>query len=148
MLSYLKYIRSYEFIAFITGFALMAYELAASRILAPSIGSSTYVWTCVIGVIIAALSLGYTVGGIIADKRTTPQDIAWLLLASSLGVAMTLVFAIGTLSMLEGINDARLQGLLASLLLFMQFYDWHDKPIPSASTYAHTCKNRHLRCIT
>jgi predicted membrane-bound spermidine synthase len=118
MLSYLKYIRSYEIIAFVTGFALMAYELAASRILAPSIGSSTYVWTSVIGVIIAALSVGYAVGGIVADKRTAPSDIAWLLLASGLCVVMTLVFAEGTLAWLSVIGDSRLQGLLASLFLF------------------------------
>lgn len=119
MLSYLKYIRSYEIIAFITGFALMAYELAASRILAPSIGSSTYVWTCVIGVIIAALSLGYAAGGVLADRRAKPHDIAWLMLASSFGVAITLTFAEGTLAMLEGLKDPRLQGVFASLLLFM-----------------------------
>lgn len=97
----------------------MAYELAASRILAPSIGSSTYVWTCVIGVIIAALSLGYTAGGVLADKRTKPCDIAWLMLASSFGVAITLVFAEGTLTMLENLKDPRIQGVFASLLLFM-----------------------------
>ena len=119
MLKYLKTIRTYEIIAFTTGFALMAYELAAARLLAPSIGSSTYVWTSVIGVIIAALSIGYTIGGIIADKRVSPTDIAWLLLASALGVSLTLTFADGTLSMLSKISDPRLQGLMASALLFL-----------------------------
>lgn len=115
----IKSIRNYEVVAFVTGFALMAYELAAARILAPSIGSSTYIWASVIGVIIAALSLGYATGGIIADKRVKPEDIAWLLLASASGVLLTLVFAPGTLTMLQGISDPRVQGLLASLLLFM-----------------------------
>lgn len=36
-----------ELLAFSTGFVLMTFELAAARILAPSIGSSTYVWTSV-----------------------------------------------------------------------------------------------------
>jgi len=38
-----------EVISFATGFSLMAFELVAARVLAPSIGSSTYVWTSVIG---------------------------------------------------------------------------------------------------
>ena len=119
MLNYIKSIRIYEIVAFVTGFALMAYELAASRILAPSIGSSTYVWASVIGVIIAALSLGYAVGGIVADKRIRPHDVAWLLLASAIGMLITLVFAEGTLKVIQSIRDPRLQGLTASLLLFM-----------------------------
>jgi len=32
-------------ISFATGFSLLTYELAAARVLAPTIGSSTYVWT-------------------------------------------------------------------------------------------------------
>ncbi|HKX24614.1 MAG TPA: fused MFS/spermidine synthase [Candidatus Saccharimonadales bacterium] len=114
----MKTIRNYEIIAFVTGFGLMAYELAAARLLAPSIGSSTYIWTSVIGVIIAALSIGYALGGTIADKRVKPSDIAWLLLAAAGGVLLTLVFADGTLRALQSVNDPRWQGLLASLLLF------------------------------
>ena len=54
-------------LAAFAGFVLMVFELVAARILAPTIGSSTYVWTSVIGVIILALSAGYWWGGKIAD---------------------------------------------------------------------------------
>lgn len=119
MYRYLQRISRYEVISFTTGFALMAYELAAARILAPSIGSSTYVWTSVIGVIIAALALGYAVGGKVADARVRPLDVAWLLLASTFGVSLTLTFAPTLLELLgQGVGDPRLQGLFASLLLF------------------------------
>lgn len=108
-----------ELISFITGFALLTYELAAARILAPSIGSSTYVWTGVIGVIIAALSAGFLSGGYIADRRKRSGDVAWLLLLAS-------CFAVGTLVMYEGIldwvveafADNRIQAVVAALLLF------------------------------
>src|SRR5687768_15778779 len=111
-----KRIGKYELIAFAIGFALMAYELAASRILAPAIGSSTYIWTSVIGVIIAALSLGYAAGGIIADKRAKQSDLTWLLLLSAFGVISTLLFADETLRIIGGSGlDARVQGLLSSL---------------------------------
>jgi predicted membrane-bound spermidine synthase len=113
-------VRKYEYTAFITGFALMVFELVASRILAPTIGSSTYVWTSVIGVIIAALSLGYAVGGWLADKRVASSDIGWLLLATACTVAATLVFSDGILRFIgDSPLDARLKGLIASLLLFM-----------------------------
>lgn len=110
---------AYQAIAFITGFGLLTYELIASRLLAPTIGSSIYVWTSVIGVIIAALSLGYTIGGSLADKRTDPLDISWLLIMSSAGVLTTLILSPIILSAVTVLfADPRLQGLFASLLLF------------------------------
>lgn len=110
----------FELIAFVTGFALMAYELIASRLLAPSIGSSTYVWTSVIGVMIAALALGYAFGGWLADKRVAVQDIAYLLLGSAIMMAVSLIMYDSTLGVLTVlIADARLQGVVAAVLLFM-----------------------------
>lgn len=106
-------------IAFISGFTLMTYELAAARVLAPSIGSSTYVWTSVIGVIIAALSLGYWVGGKFADIRNRFSDVAWLCLAVAITVTLTLVMYLSSIeSTVQAIQDARMQGVMASLLLF------------------------------
>ena len=46
-----------------TGFGVMAAELTAVRLLAPHFGDSAYVWTNVIGVILAAMALGATLGG-------------------------------------------------------------------------------------
>lgn len=108
-----------EVIAFIDGACLMMYELVAARLLAPYIGSSIYVWTSVIGVIIAALSLGYAAGGYLADKRGKTTDLVWLILAIAGGVIATMWFYVPVLSLLaEALPDPRLQGLLASLILF------------------------------
>lgn len=110
----------YEVIAFASGFVLMAYEMVASRILAPSIGSSMYVWTSVIGTMIAALAIGYAVGGWLADKRVAAQDIAWLLLLSAIAVMGTLLCYEPILHMIgQTITDQRLQGILAAVLLFL-----------------------------
>ena len=46
----------------------MALEIVASRILAPYFGNSVYVWGSLIGIFLAALSLGYFVGGRVADR--------------------------------------------------------------------------------
>lgn len=108
-----------ELIAFITGFVLMAYELVASRILAPTIGTSIYVWTSVIGVMIAALAIGYAVGGWLADQRGKQYDVVWLLLFAALCVLITGIFYVGTLESVTFItHDPRLQGVIAATLLF------------------------------
>lgn len=108
-----------EAIAFISGFCLMVYELAGARILAPTIGSSTYVWTSVIGVIIAALSLGYWAGGKLADTRHRYKDIVTLCLASSISIIYTMITYGGLLEWVAAsFDDPRLQGVVASLVLF------------------------------
>lgn len=108
-----------ELISFGTGFSLMSFELAAARILAPAIGSSMYVWTSVIGVIIAALSLGFVVGGRIADHRGRPFDVALLLLSAAVAASVTLLSYQDTLQWIaESFTDGRVQGVIAALLLF------------------------------
>lgn len=108
-----------EVIAFVTGFGLMAFELAAARILAPTIGSSTYIWTSVIGVIIAALSVGYYVGGIVADKRNSAADVAWLLLGTAATVVLTLIMYESLLdSAMRWDIDVRLQAVIVATILF------------------------------
>lgn len=112
-------LRALEIIAFTSGFALMAFELAAARVLAPYIGSSTYVWTSVIGVIIASLSLGYYAGGLLADKHHRLADVAWLCLASAVAVTLAILLYQPVLQWIaEAIIDPRAQGVVASLLLF------------------------------
>lgn len=113
-------ISALQLIAFFTGAALMVFELVAARILAPTIGSSTYVWTSVIGTIIAALSLGYWVGGRLADKRNQTFDVVMLCLLSAVMVALAAVTYPGFLETIpEIIEDSRIQGVVASLVLFV-----------------------------
>lgn len=46
----------------------MALEIVASRVLAPVFGNSIYVWGSLIGVFLTALSVGYWIGGQVADR--------------------------------------------------------------------------------
>ena len=50
-------------IVFISGAVLMGLEIVGSRILAPYFGNSIFVWGSLISVVLAALSLGYYLGG-------------------------------------------------------------------------------------
>ena len=70
---------------FITGMSVMAVELTASRLLAPSFGTSMFVWTNLIGVVLLALSLGYYFGGRLADRnagRSARKTLYGLILAT------------------------------------------------------------------
>lgn len=55
-------------IVFICGAALMGLEIVAARVLAPALGNSIFVWGSVISSVMIALSLGYWLGGQIADR--------------------------------------------------------------------------------
>lgn len=57
-----------EVTVFVSGGVLLALEIIASRVLAPYFGNSIYVWGSLIGVFLTALSVGYAVGGRIADR--------------------------------------------------------------------------------
>lgn len=106
-------------LAFVSGMVLMIFELVAARLLAPSIGSSTYIWTSVIGVIIAMLAIGVWLGGRLADRRNVFEDVALLLLAVAFSVTLVINFSTVILELLSrSSTDPRLKGVIASLLLF------------------------------
>lgn len=68
--------------AFTTGAVVMALEILGSRLLAPVFGNSLYVWGALIGVILAAMSSGYAMGGWLADRHPGGRVLAGLLLGS------------------------------------------------------------------
>lgn len=108
-----------EFVNFVVGAAVLTFELTASRIAAPYIGTSIYIWTSIIGVILAALALGYWLGGKLADKRRCEEDIA-LLLSLAAGLILIINSIKDPLLGLVTNNALALQwqALIASILLF------------------------------
>lgn len=110
--------RRLEATAGITGALVMILELTASRVLAPAIGTSLVAWTGIIGCIMATLSLGYLVGGRLADRPKT-DVLHLILLGAALALAVTAYVSYPALRMLEtAIGDLRLRSILATLLLF------------------------------
>jgi spermidine synthase len=53
----------------IGGASVMVVEILGSRVLAPSFGTTLHVWSALITVTLAALAVGYAVGGRLADRR-------------------------------------------------------------------------------
>ena len=58
-----------KILVLVAGAVLMALEIVGSRLLAPHFGNSVYVWGSLISVFLIALSLGYWVGGHLADRK-------------------------------------------------------------------------------
>ena len=56
-------------ILFVSGGAILALELLASRILTPYFGVSLYIWTGILSITLIALALGYWTGGRLAAGR-------------------------------------------------------------------------------
>ncbi len=105
--------------AAVSGGCLMILEIAASRILAPIYGNTVFLWSAVIGVIMAALSVGYWLGGVVAERRPSASTLGAVLLGSSVAVALVAPLSAVLSDAMVG-QPATLSGpVLASLLLFL-----------------------------
>ena len=76
----MKFDRLIFAVAFLAGFTLMSLEMVGSRLLAPFFGYSVYVWGSLIGIFLFSLSLGYLLGGRIADRYDPRRSLGWLFL--------------------------------------------------------------------
>ena len=75
-------------VVFVAGVGSLATEIAASRLLAPYFGNSTIVWANVIGLVLASLSIGYWLGGRLADRRPTPRTLGAVVIAAACLIAV------------------------------------------------------------
>jgi spermidine synthase len=71
-------------------------EIAAARLLAPYFGSSTFIWANTIAVVLLALSVGYWLGGRMADRRASERDLRLVVLVAAALLA-AVPFAAGPL---------------------------------------------------
>ncbi len=108
-----------ELTVFVCGALVMIYEIIGSRILSPYIGTSTYVWTSLIGVILAALSLGYWLGGRIADKKPDIKFLAFVIFLAGGLVSVTILLQDLVLAIISTAKiGLEIKSLVAAVLLF------------------------------
>lgn len=115
--------------------ASMALEIVAGRALAPYVGMSLYSWTVIIAVVLAGLSLGHWIGGLISGDGTgAPRKIALALAGAATSCLLTLpivratapLFAesdpvshVGALSLAAFFLPSVLAGLVSPLLTLL-----------------------------
>jgi predicted membrane-bound spermidine synthase len=76
--------------AFMAGAVGLGVELAAERLLAPAFGTTLDLWSLIIGLTFAFLSLGYELGGRYIDRNPTVRFVSLCLLGAgiwALGIA-------------------------------------------------------------
>jgi spermidine synthase len=74
-----------EVMVFCVGMASLGAEIAAARLLAPWFGASTIVWANTIATVLVALSIGYALGGRLADRNPTLKGLArWVVWAAAM----------------------------------------------------------------
>jgi spermidine synthase len=101
------------------GAIIMALEILASRVLAPVFGNSVYVWGSIISVFLAALAVGYRLGGRLADREPSLAALGRLVLLAALSQAVLLLAGRQLVAALGRATGASPGGtLVATTLLF------------------------------
>lgn len=108
-----------EIVTFVCGAVVMIFELVGSRILGPYFGTSIFVWTSLIGIILGSLSIGYYFGGKIADKNPNFKCLSFVIFSAIIFMGITFFIKDFLLINLQIIlKDVRVSSIIASFILF------------------------------
>ncbi len=104
---------------FCSGAVVMMLELTGARLLSPYLGSSTFIWTSLIGIILASLSFGYYLGGRAADRNPSVVVLANVLFAAGVLIALMAYLQADILALVARVvSDLRVASVVASVALF------------------------------
>ena len=104
-------------LVFISGGAVLAVEILGTRLLGPFYGVSLFLWSALITVTLLALSVGYAVGGRIADRGPKLDRLCLLLVGAGAWLLVLPSLRNPVLQIAEPFG-MRFAVLVASLLLF------------------------------
>ena len=107
------------FVVFVTGACVLIIEIAAVRILSPYFGNTIYTFSSIITTILLALSLGYFLGGRLADKSPSKLLFYQLIFASSIGVFLLLILSYLVLPSVAYYFSIISGPLITAVLLFL-----------------------------
>jgi spermidine synthase len=105
-------------VAFITGAIVMSFEMLGSRYLGPFFGSGIFTWASLISTVLAALCVGYFLGGAIADRHPSVLVLAGIVAVGSVYLVVLPTFAQPVLQFfVASIDDIKLGSLLSALAI-------------------------------
>jgi hypothetical protein len=104
-------------LVFVSGAAVLAVELLGTRVLGPFYGVSLFLWSALITVTLLALSVGYAIGGRMADRAPSLARLCFVLLGAG-GWLLVLPWMRDPVLRLSEPAGLRAAVLVASLLLF------------------------------
>jgi predicted membrane-bound spermidine synthase len=109
---------------FVAGACSLAVEVSASRLLAPYFGDTLFVWANLIGLILLYLTVGYYVGGRIADRYPSARVFYTLTSVAGLFIALIPLISYPVLSWAQAIFASNPLGvfygsLISVILLFV-----------------------------
>lgn len=104
-------------VSFASGACLMVLEITASRVLAPEFGNTVYLWSAIIGMILAALTMGYQVGGHLAENGR-PSTLVYLACGAGGAVAIVPLWSSWLLPKLAASMSPSGGALVGTALLF------------------------------
>ncbi|TMD31967.1 MAG: spermine synthase [Chloroflexi bacterium] len=110
-------------LVFISGMTSLALEMCASRLLAAYFGTSLFIWANLIGLILVYLTVGYFIGGRLADRYPSEQVLCTITAMAALSISIlpfiSQVILTWSITGLEQVSvSIFFSSLLGTILLF------------------------------
>ena len=110
-------------LVFVSGITSLALEMCASRLLAAYFGTSLFIWANLIGMILLYLTVGYFIGGRLADRNPSEQVLCTITALAALSISILPFISQGILTWsITGLAQASVSiffsSLLGTILLF------------------------------
>ena len=108
-------------VAFVTGAIVMSFEMLGSRYLNPYFGSGIYSWASLISTVLAALCVGYFIGGYAADRHPSAAVLGATVLIGSAYILALPAFSERLLEAVLAATDDVKSGSLAAAFAILFF---------------------------
>lgn len=110
-------------LVFMSGMTSLALEMCASRLLAAYFGTSLFIWANLIGLILVYLTVGYFIGGRLADRYPSEQVLCTITAMAALSISIlpfiSQVILTWSITGLEQVSvSIFFSSLLGTILLF------------------------------
>lgn len=104
--------------AFIIGAVIMAFEMLGSRYLNPYFGSGIHTWAALISSVLAALAVGYFIGGWLGDRFPRPSVLGLCIIsAAAYMVVVPVIAEAGFAPIFTSVGDVRVGAIFAAMAI-------------------------------